>query len=751
MRTRLSMVMLLGGLTVLGPAYAQDEAASPAMSATERPISTTERPAARSVTYSFRQLGSGGVAQLRGTESRLYLPLGIRLDETVSRARLTLRYAYSPALLPDLSHLRLSLNDETIAAIPLPRDQAGSERTTSFDIDPRYFSDYNQLVVQLIGHYSMECEDPLHTSLWATVSPDSELQLDLQPLALSDELGLLPAPFFDRRDNRRLELPFVFAGAPDFETLRSAGVLASWFGAQAAYRSARFEARLDDLPQRHAVVFATNAARPAALDLKPVEHPTISVVDHPSVLGVKLLLLQGRDGAQLSEAVEALVLGQAVMAGNRTEVLQLTPPAPREAYDAPLWIRTDRPVKLGELVDDPAQLESRGLNAPPIRINVRVPPDLLPWRRDGVPVDLRFRYTSPVERDNSLLSISINEEFVQSFRLRPQGQPGAAGQLLVPLLDPEPGNLSDAFNIPAFKVGADNQLQFQFALDYHKSGICQGSTVDLARAAIDPESTIDLSGFPHYTALPNLALFANAGFPFSKYADLAQTVVVMPDAPVARDMEDLLFLMGRMGRQTGAAATRVRITPASELAADTDADLLIIDGRRGRDLLQEWQDRLPVLLDDAQRRYRPREIARWFNADLLRTDTTRENTEVTLRTGGAVAAILGFESPLRSGRSAVVITASQSRATELAIDALEDGGMVRAIHGDTVLIRGREVSSHRGNESYFVGKLSWWLAIWLFLSRHPLLLVLFAVAGCLMLAFLVHRYLQQRAMRRLED
>ena len=82
MRTRLAVVVVFGGLTVLamGVAHAQDDANAAVASVTEHPVSTTERAPARSVNYSFRQLGSGDVAQLRGTEGRLYLPLGIRLD-----------------------------------------------------------------------------------------------------------------------------------------------------------------------------------------------------------------------------------------------------------------------------------------------------------------------------------------------------------------------------------------------------------------------------------------------------------------------------------------------------------------------------------------------------------------------------------------------------------------------------------------------------------------------------------------------
>ena len=86
-------------------------------------------------------------------------------------------------------------------------------------------------------------------------------------------------------------------------------------------------------------------------------------------------------------------------------------------------------------------------------------------------------------------------------------------------------------------MGSDNQLQFQFAFGYAKDGKCRADALDLTRAAIDPDSTIDLTGFPHYTAMPNLAYFANSGYPFTKYADLAETVVIMPDTPVVQDVE----------------------------------------------------------------------------------------------------------------------------------------------------------------------------------------------------------------------
>ena len=92
------------------------------------------------------------------------------------------------------------------------------------------------------------------------------------------------------------------------------------------------------------------------------------------------------------------------------------------------------------------------------------------------------------------------------------------------------GRVTSDVDIPAFRVGSGNQLQFRFTLDSQKTGLCSSTATEPQRA-IDPDSTIDFSHFVHYAQLPNLAFFANSGFPFTRFADLSQTAVVMPDRP----------------------------------------------------------------------------------------------------------------------------------------------------------------------------------------------------------------------------
>jgi len=160
------------------------------------------------------ELGGGGPIELRGVDGQATVALGLARDEVVTGAKLRLRLTYSPALMPELSHLRILLNGQTVVALPLPKEQAGREIAREVVLDPQYFTDYNHLRFDLIGHYTRECEDPQHSALWAAISDRSEIELEVRPLELRNDLALLPAPFFDPRDSRRLELPVVLPTSP---------------------------------------------------------------------------------------------------------------------------------------------------------------------------------------------------------------------------------------------------------------------------------------------------------------------------------------------------------------------------------------------------------------------------------------------------------------------------------------------------------------------------------------------------------
>jgi hypothetical protein len=700
---------------------------------------------------SLRELGAFHPIELRGTDRHAYLPLTVRFDESVVRARLHLNFTFSPSLLPELSQLKVMIDDEPLASVHLARERLGTPQQVDVDLDPRYFVEFAKLHFEFIGHYTTDCEFPFHTSLWASISNESSLELVTRPLVQQDDLSRMPVPFFDVRDNRRLELPFVFAARPSQDTIASAAMLASWFGAAASYRGAHFPVLFDALPARHAVVLATNDERPAGLALPRVQVPTLAILPHPADPAVKLLLVLGKDAAQLRTAAQALVLGQAILSGERVEVRSVRLPEPSAAYQAPNVVRVGERVRIGELVERAADLQVSGQVLEPIRVNLRLPADIFTWEARGMPVDLRFRYTPPHESGQANLAVRINDEFVQSFPLRGAGQAGGSERIELPFLEDTGTLVTQALTVPAFQLGPNNQLQFVFDIPPQDEGRCR-TTLGGAQAAIDPDSTLDLTHIEHYAAMPNLAFFANSGFPFTKFADLGQTALVLPDAPQPAEVETLLAVLGQFGAATGVAATRFELFDASHAQQAGDRDLLVVASGAAPPLLESWNSTLPARIEAGQRASsalgRLSDAgAEWFSGAMPHVVPRDGWTELAAK--GPLAAILGFESPLQRGRSVVVLNATDAATLPRAAEALLDPGKVREVRGDLALVRNEEVRSYRVGETYYVGHLSWWRWVWFQLHSHPLVLVLLGLLLGVFLALVAFGAMRRMAARRL--
>lgn len=733
------------------PATANEPASTSASPGTAAAGGTT-RVAARTAAFTLKQLGADSAFQLRGIDGINGVPFSVRADEVVTGARLKLRYSYSPSLLPELSHINVIVNGEVAASVPVPRDSAGKNLERDIVIEPRLISEFNRLNLQLIGHYTTDCEDPFHSSLWATVSNSSVLELTVAPVALANELALLPLPFFDRRDVRRLDLPFVFATTPSTGTLEAAGAVSSWFGSLAGYRGATFPAALNQLPASgNAVVFVTPQERPAGVEVPRIDGPSLAVVPHPSDAASKLLLVMGTNAAELKIAAQALTLGSRALSGPRATVTSLADVAPRKPYDAPNWLRSDRPVRFGELAQS-SDLNVSGYNPDLVRVNFRVPPDLFAWRSKGIPIDLKYRYTPRPTLDKSTLNVNVNRQFLRAFPLRSlKDHEGRATQLLASVLPDGSAPAQQQLNLPLFMLPAQSQLQFHFYYDYLKQGACKDVMVDNVKGAIDPDSTIDVSGIPHFIALPDLAVFGNSGFPFTRMADLSETAVVIPAASSASDYATYLTLMGRMGESTGYPATGVAVTTPADVAQHASRDLLVIGTTQQQQLLNEWADRMPVSLGGDSKRFTLTEAASnlmgWWNG----ADGTRARpveAQLSISSPGSDAALAGFESPLESGRSVIVLTSNTTDGLQKMTNALLDPERLREVQGSLVLVRGDVVSSLAAQQSYHVGRLAPWTFMQWWLSQRPLAMVGMIGIATLLLGSLLYLSLRTRARRR---
>ncbi|WP_233161570.1 MULTISPECIES: cellulose biosynthesis cyclic di-GMP-binding regulatory protein BcsB [unclassified Achromobacter] len=712
-------------------------------------------PGAYTYSIPLSRLSGQTALPLRGVDGTNGLGFAQRIDQTIIGANVHLDYTYSPSLLPDLSHLKIILNGEVAQSITLPKEAAAEpvERTVALPVPA--MSEFNRLDIQLVGHYTLGCEDPLHSSLWADVAGRSTLDLTVLPVDLPNDLALLPAPFFDSHDIRQLDLPIVLGRTPDSARLESAGIVSSWFGAQAGYRGARFTATVQDLPAKgNAVVLLQQGDNVPGLQAAAVQGATLAMVANPNDPHGKLLLVMGRDAKELRQAAIALALGNQTLSGPTVRINELATLTPRKPFDAPNWLRSDRPVQFGELATA-RTLNVYGHRPAPINVPLRMPPGLFGWHSDGVPVQLKYRYSPRPDATQSVMEMVAGNQLVRSFRLN-DGTPGVFSKMSgMPVSEDEARVMVPTYLLPPLTA-----LQFRYVYEYAKLGECQNSIVDNIQSAIDPGSSIDISSLPKYAAMPDLSLFADAGFPFTRMADLSETAVVLPDGAGLSDYGAYLTLLGAMGQATGYPATGVTVAQAAQVESLKDKDFLVLASGNNQPLVKQWSAYLPNGFDGNQHRFSVSDwfsgIANWFGPDPRDRKRTAD-LKLTYVGSGANAMLAGLQSPLQSGRSVVLLSGSNSAGLDAAVDAVlanrdtmnkvED--LQYKIGGSLTVVSGKQALTVLDDQSYYVGSLPIWLGMQWFFSNHPLTLVAALVISALVIAVLLYLSLRARAHRRL--
>ena len=256
---------------------------------------------------------------------------------------------------------------------------------------------------------------------------------------------------------------------------------------------------------------------------------------------------------------------------------------------------------------------------------------------------------------------------------------------------------------------------------------------------IDPASTLDFRGFYHYAELPNLRLFTLSGYPYSRFADLAQTTVVLPKNPEAQDVSTMLAAVGRIGSQTGTAGVLVTVSTDPSPEALTDRDVLVIgnlgsggDVPAGTPFAEEIRRGLAPENAPALRKDR---------AIRVRTDSPESSRQ---------AALVSFESPVTKGRTVTALLSQPGAGTALLQDKLGAAGSFYDVNGAVSFLTPKGSVNFRPAEVYAVGDLPWHQRIWNQLLDKPFVLfgitLVFLACAALLLYLLMTRVVAGRLL-----
>ena len=520
-------------------------------------------------------------------------------------------------------------------------------------------------------------------------------------------------------------------------------MLASYFGLVSESKPVRFPVFVGTIPQGNAIVIAENATNlPPGVDLPTVTGPIVAMRTNPNDPDGKILIVAGFNADELLVAAQAVAMHGDLLSGAQASITEFKLPEKQSPDAAPRWARTDQTIALG----DYATVEQlQGDGSWPLNVYFRIPPDLYYNAREpNAILRLAYRYNSIPIGPISSMQVRVNDAFLDSVPLIP-GQEDARNSvkdLAVPVVNLRPFS---------------NSLSFDFTFQSVKKQGCEDTTPINLQGAILRDSYLDLRGYPHYAPLPNLEIFSNAGFPFTRLADLSETTVVLPPAPTEQEIETFVTLMGHFGRQTGFPALRVTVAGPEALTQGADSDFILIGTGDDQPGFGKIDDSLPVAVSSGK--IQVRDTQGFFVKILhnawwkLRSDEHAESGDLTAD-GVPDSIIEGIKSPFApSGdRSIVAIHLKDSSAFEPFMATFLQVQQSGDISGSVAVLHGTQFQSFRlGSEVYHVGVLPWWswLSLTLWFMQNPWLAAVVIFVLVLLLAVWMRHWLRRRARIRL--
>jgi cellulose synthase (UDP-forming) len=718
--------------------------------------------------FTIADVGVPDTIVLRGVDAYHSVFFSIPQTQVVKTATMHLKYHFSPGLLPDISHLKVSVNGTLFATLPVlnrpmpigpdltpeqkvaesqvlnvTRNETNALLEATLTLPAEMLVHDNELTFEFIGHYTYQCEDPSHSTLWSHVDSDSSIELAGSLLPLQNDLSILPLPFYDSAVNLHPSISIVLLNQPSPQALRAAGIVASYFGILTDYRPVKFKVSFGTIPEGNVIVLGENAAElPAALNVTSSSGPTIAMRTNPVDPYSKLLILTGDNPDELVTAAETLVLEKGDMMQGDQEKAQLVAKSlkAREPDDAPRWLSTDanHVTHFGDIAQGG---DLQGDGSVPVAAYLRTPPDLYYPPMQNLSYHMSYRYNGIPLANESSLQVYMNETYVSSTPMPHTERASAQLDTVVPVpvVDMRPFS---------------NSLMMKFVFQIAKKGKCQDTAPLNLQGAVLKSSYVDITGIPHWHQMPDLEVFSNAGYPFTRKADLSDTAVVLPDTPTVDEIELYLTLMGHFGAQTGYPVINVAVTNRAGMKTDRVKDYLVMGTVDDQPALADLNPSLPVRVDgsglhiqDTTGFFASLQHAWWK----VRSSDHINSGQLETAGGLPDALVEGIEWPSGSSKSVVVIALRDHSVEPRFVDTFLKYSQSSDMSQSVAVLHGQRFISYRiGNDVYHVGYLSLWVRLNMLFSEYPWLVVISTIIICILIAALIRAMLRRHARTRLQ-
>ena len=600
----------------------------------------------------------------------------------IEEASLHLAYVNSTALLASRSRLVILFNDYPLGQVTL--EPEAPEGIITVSIPVRLFEvGYNTLQIQVAQDFKDEgCIPPNPPEVWTILEfIDSTLELSYTQKEVPLSLASVADFLFDPKISGKNRVHIV-TETMESDDVNLAVTTAAAVALRFNYRPVLFSSGKEIKQDRDNIVIGTHSFLQKVIGNNSI-NGDIGILPMPGASDIPdrlhgLIYLSGSDAEEIRKSVNAfsiLSLPMPDIQSCQVTEVQLPIITP---YSGKNRLAPEKRFTFKELGFQTTTF--RGYRDHPAKIEFTLPTDLYLEENRDILIRLNLSYAAAM-REDSVLSLNVNEEFIASVPLdRPEGGQYRGYVIRLPLSYLSPGR---------------NVLTFNPLLTPLHTGKCALFQTDNLALTLFNTSTIQIPKLMHWVKLPQLSYLFNDGFPLTAKPDFSETTLMLPRQD-RKSLATALNFIGGISQKTGVLPYRLTFT--SKIAEAKGKNLLVI-GPRGelpkeilnasplaKGISMPVYGRLPGTLREGNWQDR---IRQWLfdeveDLDPVTPDIATLGTDLRIRPRQAV--LCEFESPFTPAQSVILLTAENADDVLQASHVLQDNEVTQQCRNSFVLI-----------------------------------------------------------------
>jgi cellulose synthase operon protein B len=649
-------------------------------------LSLVNHAHAETINIALQNLTADASMELHCVADSRDISLPIPERWALKQAVLNLRYVFSSSLKPEISQLRVRLNNTVIAQERLMPQSTAPSLSIQLPVE-MIKTGYNTITVQVAQNSSDNHCGVCTPDLWTIVNlQESSVQIDysLKPVKLS--LSELSGFIFDPRLMPHGQANIVLTDRSE-TNVTLAGVVASGIARRFDYRKVKFSVSSDFKTGVDNVLIGRRddilkQFEKYALPLDKVEGGYLKLAHLPTTTGEvdtnhSLLIVTG----ETEEAVRMAALTFA----NLTFELPGSDEAKIFGFSMPEIVKySGRESLTPGVTYDLRTLNFKtqtfvGSNAGSGAIRFRLPADFNIRPNQYVKLALNFSYGAGL-RPGSSFVLTVNEKKIRAIAL-----------------DSPAGNFIENYNIEipsyVFKPGS-NVIELLPKLQSTATN-CEDIQADSLFLTIFENSTLIFPDMPRMVEMPKIELFMHNGFPFTRWPDGAETTVVLAGKD-DRLLAASLNLLGLATQRNGFPLFGVQFS----YVPPAKGDLIAVGALN--DIPAQLLKSAPLSIDQGKSSI-PYPVIHGWDAERSVSHSTQKSS-----LGNGKVLLMESQSPYEAGRTAMMLVGERPEDILAASEALLDPVTQGKVSGDLVLIEPHlpeaKVSAIDTGNYYMTGK-----------------------------------------------